>query len=87
MFSFLDGIEANKLAAFKHFVKCWKKQDENTVVVNGDEFSYTNKGGVVKKYVGFNSFNEYKKSEFYPQHAELVCGFIFVEIKSNPYQK
>lgn len=87
MFSFSDRIETNKIAAFKHFVKCWKKQDENTVVVNGNEYSYTMRGGVVKKYVGFNSFNAYKNSEFYPQHPERVCGFIFVEIKSNPYQK
>lgn len=83
MTSFSGRIEANKLAAFKHFVKCWKKQDENTVVVNGDEYSYTMKGGVVKKYVGFNSFNEYKNSEFYSQHPERVCGFIFVEIKKT----
>lgn len=81
MFSFSDQIEKNKLAAFKHFVKCWKKQDENTVVVNGNEFSYTTKGGLVKKYAGFNSFNEYKNSEFYPQHPERVNGFVFVGIK------
>ena len=81
MTSFSARIKANKLAAFTHFVKCYKKQDENTVVVNRNEYSYTTKNGLVKKYVGFNSFNEYKNSEFYPQHPERVCGFIFVEVK------
>lgn len=78
---FLKQIDKNKKLAFEHFVEAWKKQNKDTVVVNGNEYSYTTKKGLVKKYIGFNSFKEYKKSELYPEKAEKVEGFIFVEIK------
>lgn len=77
---FLEQIDKNKKSSFEHLVEC-KKQNKDTVVVNGNEFSYTTKRGLLKKYIGFNSFNEYKKSELYPNHAEKVNGFYFVEIK------
>lgn len=38
------------------------------------------KKGLVKTYISFNSFNEYKKSELYPRKEERVNGFCFVEI-------
>lgn len=47
---FMDQIPINKLKAFKHYVEVWKKQDVNTVTVEGDIYSYTTKRGVVKKF-------------------------------------
>lgn len=76
---FLEQIDRNKKSAFEHFVEC-KKQNKDTVVVNGNEFAYTTKRGVIKKFIGFNSFAEYKKSELYPNKAEQVNGFYFVSI-------
>ena len=76
---FLSQIERNKKSAFEHLVEC-KKQDKNSVVVNENEYSYTTKRGVVKKFIGFNSFIEYKKSEFYLNRVERVNGFYFVAL-------
>lgn len=73
-------VEINKKEAFQHFVEVIKKQNKETVVVNGNEYSYTTKRGLVKKFIGFNSFNEYKKSELYSNKAEQVNGFYFVAI-------
>lgn len=73
-------VEINKQEAFKHFVEAIKKQNKDTVIVNGNEFSYTTKRGLIKKFIGFNSFDEYKKSELYPNKAEQVNGFYFVAI-------
>ena len=74
-------VETNRQEAFKHFVEVIKKQNKDTVVVNGNEFSYTTKRGLIKKFIGFNSFAEYRKSELYPNKADKVNGFYFVEIK------
>ena len=74
-------VEANRQEAFKHFVEVIKKQNKDTVVVNGNEFSYTTKRGLIKKFIGFNSFAEYKQSELYPNKAEQVNGFYFVAIE------
>ena len=76
---FLEQIEKNKKTAFEHFVAL-KKQNEETIVVNGNEFAYTTKRGLIKKYIGFNSFAEYKKSELYPNKAERINGFCFVQV-------
>lgn len=77
---FLSQIDKNKKSAFEHFVEC-KKQNKNTIVVNGNEFSYTTKRGLIKRFVVFNSFAEYKKSELYPNKAEQVNGFYFIAIE------
>lgn len=76
---FLEQIEKNKMLAFLHLVKA-KKQDEGTVVVNGNLFSYTTKRGVIKTYLCFNSFQEYNKSKLYPNNPERVNGFYFVPV-------
>ena len=73
-------VEKNKLLAFKHFVEVQKKQDKTTIMVNNNEFSYVTKSGIVKRYMGFNSFGEYQNSCLYPQRAERVNGFVFVQI-------
>lgn len=73
-------IEPNRKEAFNHFVKVIKKQSTETITVNGNEYSYTTKRGLVKRFVGFNSFAEYKKSELYPIKAEQVNGFYFVAL-------
>ena len=78
---FLEQIEKNKKYSFEHLVER-QKQNKATVVVNGNIFSYTTKKGLTKRFVGFNSFGEYKKSKLYPNKAEQVNGFYFVETKS-----
>lgn len=78
-YMFLEQIDKNRKTAFEHLVEC-KKQNKETVVVNGNKYSYTTKRGLLKKYIGFNSFKEYKGSELYPNKAEQVNGFYFVEI-------
>ena len=75
----LTQIDKNKKAAFQHLVE-YKKQNKDTVSINGNEYSYTTKKGIVKKYIRFNSFAEYQKSELYPHHAERVEGFYFVAL-------
>lgn len=76
---FLEEIEKNRKLAFEHLVEV-KKQDKATVNVNGNEYSYTTKRGLKKRYISFNSFNEYTKSEFYEKKLERVNGFLFVEL-------
>lgn len=73
---FLSQIEKNKRLAFEHLVEI-KKQDKETIVVNGNEFSYTTKRGLVKRFIGFNSFADYKKSDLYQNKLERVKGFYF----------
>lgn len=80
-FGIKSFIETNRQEAFKYFVEVIKKQNKDMVVVNGNEFSYTTKKGLVKKFIGFNSFDEYKKSELYPNKAERVNRFYFVAIE------
>lgn len=73
-------VEKNKLLAFEHFVEVQKKQDKTTITVNDNEYSYVTKSGIIKRYMGLNSFGEYQKSSLYPQRAERVSGFVFVQI-------
>lgn len=77
---FLEQIDKNKKLSFEHLVEI-KRQNKETIVVNGNEFSYTTKRGLLKKYAGFNSFEEYRKSKLYPNKADQSNGFYFVEIK------
>lgn len=63
-FGIKSFIETNRQEAFKYFVEVIKKQNKE----------------LVKKFIGFNSFDEYKKSELYPKKAEQVNGFYFVAI-------
>lgn len=77
---FLERIEKNRRDAFTHFVEVIKKQNKDTITVNGDIFSYITKRGIVKKYKAFKSFDEYKKSDIYENRMEKVNGFIFVEL-------
>lgn len=72
----LSQIEKNKRLAFEHLVEI-KKQDKETIAVNGNEFSYTTKRGLVKRFIGFNSFADYKKSDLYQNKLERVNGFYF----------
>ena len=76
---FLEQIEKNKLDAFQHLVKN-KKQNTETITVDGDAFSFATKRGVRKKYICFSSFGAYQKSPLYPAYAERVNGFYFVLI-------
>lgn len=73
---FLSQIDKNKRLAFEHLVEI-KKQNKETIVVKDDEFSYTTKRGLVKRFIGFNSFTEYRKSDLYPNKVERVNGFYF----------
>ena len=47
---FQSQIPLNKVNAFKHYVKCWKKQDPDTVEVDGDIYSYKTKRGLIKRF-------------------------------------
>lgn len=73
---FLSQIEKNKRLAFEHLVEI-KKQNKEIIIVNGNEFSYTTKRGLVKRFIGFNSFAEYKNSDLYLHKVERVNGFYF----------
>ncbi len=74
---FLEQIDKNRKAAFEHLVER-KGQNKNTISVEGEYYSYRTKRGLIKTYVAFNSFNEYKRSDFYPEQPEQVNGFYFV---------
>ena len=77
---FFEQIEKNKLEAFKHLVER-KGQNKDTVFIDNDGYyCYKTKRGLLKTFVSFNSFNEYKKSYFYPENPEKVNGFIFVSL-------
>lgn len=51
-------IEENRLNAFKHFVDVIKKQNAETVEVNGDVYSYTTKRGKKKFYKAWDSLRQ-----------------------------
>lgn len=77
---FFEQIEKNKLEAFKHLVER-KGQNKDTVFIDDDGYyCYKTKRGLLKTFVSFNSFNEYQKSDFYPENPERVNGFIFVSL-------
>lgn len=80
----MDAVrEQNKLNAFKHFVGAIKKQNPDTVEVDGNIYSYRTKRGLLKRYIHFPTFKEFVNSEYYNNRMEKVNGFIFVEIKQR----
>lgn len=78
---FIEQKQRNKLESFKQFVER-NKQNPDTVFI--DEHGYycyrTKRLGLLKTYVSFDTFSEYKKSDFYPEYAEKVNGFYFVSL-------
>jgi len=77
---FLGQAEKNKLNAFKHLVE-QKGQNKDTVFIDEEGYyCYKTKRGLLKTFVSFNSFKEYKKSDFYPKNPERVNGFLFVSL-------
>lgn len=72
--------ENNQRVAFEHLVEI-KKQDKNTVVVEGNTYSFKTKRGLLKQYIGFYSYEAYRKSEYYPTQPERCNGFLFVQLK------
>ena len=76
--SISEQIEKNRKSAFEHLVET-KKQNIDTIAVSGNEYSYVTKREQIKKYLAFNSFNEYKNSIYFNTNKmERVCGFFFV---------
>lgn len=56
-----------------------KGQNKDTVFIDeNDYYCYKTKRGLLKAFVSFNSFNEYRKSDFYPGKFEQIDGFYFV---------
>lgn len=75
---FLEQIEKNKLEAFKHLVERKGQNKETVFIDDKGYYCYRTKRGLLKTFVSFNSFYEYKKSDFYPANLEQVNGFYFV---------
>ena len=75
-----EQIEINKKHSFELLVEL-KKQNKETIEINEGIFSYITKRGLIKKFVCFTTFSEYRNSDFYPQKAERVNSLYFVEIK------
>ena len=63
-------IQENILESFKHYVSEWKKQNADTVKVNGDVYEHTTKRGVTKRFRYTNK-----------RTGLRVNGFNFEEIK------
>lgn len=76
---FLEQIDKNRRKAFEHLVEI-KKQNKETIIVNDNEYSYITKRGLKKRYIAFNSFDDYKNSNLYKNKLEKVEGFLFVEL-------
>lgn len=71
----------NRENAFRYYVQRIK-QDPDTVIIEGDNYSFVTKKGIVRRYRAFFSFKEYAKSEYYlsKNKMERVWGFIFVNV-------
>ena len=67
----------NRYNAFVHLVEM-KRRNPETIEVDGDEYSYKTKRGLLKKYKVFKSFKAYTNSEYYDNKLERVNGFLFV---------
>lgn len=80
MTMFLEQIEKNRRLAFEHLVER-KNQNKNTISIEGEKYSYKTKRGLIKTYVAFNSFGEYRNSVLYPTPDERVNGFYFVPLR------
>lgn len=72
-----EQIRKNRYNAFVHLVEM-KKQNPETIEVNGDDYSYKTKRGILKNYRFFKTFEAYRKSEYYENRLERVNGFLFV---------
>ena len=77
---FIEQKQTNKLESFKHFVKRNKQNPDTVFIDEQGYYCYRTKRGLLKTFVSFDTFNEYKKSDFYPEHAEKVNGFYFVSL-------
>lgn len=75
---FLEQRDINRRKAFEHLVEI-KKQNKDTIMVNGNLFSYITKRGMTKRYIALNSFEEFRKSKLHNHHLERVNGFLFLE--------
>ena len=58
-------IKQNRLAAFKQYVGAWKKQNPDTVKVEGDIYSYRTKRGLVKRFRASDKVTSLKVNSFY----------------------
>lgn len=76
----LNQIEKSRQEAFTHFVRVIKKQNAHTIKFDNDLYSYITKQGIKKTYAAFYNYGAYRNSLFYPQKAERVNTFVFVEI-------
>lgn len=77
---FLEQISKNREEAFKQLIKR-KNADEETFFIDEDGYyCYRTKRGLLKTYVYFDSFETYRKSDFYPEKEERVNGFYFVSL-------
>ena len=63
-------IRQNRMQAFLHYVKDWKKQDVSTVKVEGDIYSYRTKRGIKHRFRATRNVTTLK-----------VQGFYFEELK------
>lgn len=77
---FLGRINKNRLEAFKHLVERQGQNKETVFIDEEGYYCYRTKRGLLKTFVPFNSFNEYKRSDFYPEKLEQVNGFYFVSL-------
>lgn len=75
-----EQINKNRKLAFEHLVE-QKRQNKNTVFIDSDGYyCYKTKREMLYIFVAFDSFAEFKKSDFYPEQPECVDGFYFVRV-------
>lgn len=72
---FIEQIRVNREKAFR---KIATRKGAVSCDFTNERYSYATKRGIVHKFMYFNSFNEYKNSEYYPSKDERCNGFIFV---------
>lgn len=74
---FMEQKEKNRMKVFKHLVER-EKQNPETVFIDGKHYCYKTKRGLLKSFVSFDSFNEYRNSSFYEncRNPKRADGFI-----------
>jgi len=75
---FLEQIKQNREKAFEKFAL-----RKDAVIVNLEDdgyYSYITKKGIKHTFVYFDSFEKYRKSDFYPENPNCVDGFYFVSL-------
>jgi hypothetical protein len=77
---FVEQIEINRMKSFKHLVKRNNGNIDTVLHNENGYYSYRTKEGILNTYVAFDSFEKYRKSDFYTEHAERVNGFFFVSL-------